>query len=212
MHFFPSIKATKQMIADGKIGEVGFISAVAGFLPKEYLPRHTDPKLWGGSFMDMCCYLLHLVVSLLGYELPEKILATSTFHEMGTDESTAVTMQYANGTKVQLYTTMAHRPPSEAMIVGKHNYIRLNNPLWSTESIETRHERQEFPIPRENFKRKMKHPNSEGLVYEIEAIRECLVKGEKECPLSSHKQSLVVAQLQERILDIIGIKFEIGQK
>lgn len=211
MHFFPSIKAAKQMIVDGKIGEVGFISAMAGFRPQEYLPRHTDPKLWGGSFMDLCCYLLHLVVSVMGYEHPEKILATSTLLQVGTDESTAVTMQYANGTKVQLYTSLAHRPPSEAVIVGQHNYVRLHNPLWSTESIETRHGRQEYPIPRENFQRKMKHPNSEGLVYEIEAIRECLMKGEKECPLSPHKQSLVVAQLQERILDIIGVKFEIDQ-
>ena len=208
MHFFPSVKAAKQLIADGKIGEVGFISARAGFRPKEYLQRHIDPKLWGGSFMDVGCYLLHLVVSILGYELPEKIFATSTLLDVGTDESTAVTMQYANGSKVELYTTLAHRPPSEALIVGQHNYIRLNDPMWAPDSMETRHGKQEFPLP-QNFKRKMRHPNGEGMAYEIEGIRECLLKGQKECPLSPHKESLVVAQLLEKILDIVGVKFEI---
>ena len=209
MKMFPAVREAIKLAKEGHIGSVKSLSANSGFYPGKYNVRHTDPKLWGGALTDMGCYTLHLAAALFGTQDPVDMKVTSVPMETGVDESTAITLKFEGGKLANLYATLGHKLPCNAVIGGTKGYVTIVDPFWSSEAIQTSDGLREFPLPPKNsFPEKMKHPNSEGMVYEIEEVYRCLLSGKKESELSSHKESLFVASLVEKVWKEIGYKSE----
>ena len=49
--------------------------------------------------------------------------------------------------------------------------------------------------------------NSGGLLFEANHVRECLKRNLKESHLVSHKDSLIIAEIQQEIMDQIGVSY-----
>lgn len=54
---------------------------------------------------------------------------------------------------------------------------------------------------------KFNYPNSCGLSYQAEAIRQALMKGKIEVPLMDHSQSMQLSGLEDKIRKILGIQY-----
>ena len=51
----------------------------------------------------------------------------------------------------------------------------MEDPFWTPTTRVKNGQKEEFPLPSSNLK--FNYDNSENLVFEIQAVRECLVKG-----------------------------------
>merc|ERR1711972_552843 len=50
---------------------------------------------------------------------------------------------------------------------------------------------------------------SEGMLYEVQAVEECLQKGLKEAPEYPLEESLVVARIMDAILKQVGVEYDL---
>ena len=75
MRFFPAIAELKKQIREGAIGDVMYVSASIGARRLD-TDRLNDPKLGGGSVLDMGIYPINFATMVFGGEKPESIHAS----------------------------------------------------------------------------------------------------------------------------------------
>ncbi|KAL5497634.1 hypothetical protein EMCRGX_G014143, partial [Ephydatia muelleri] len=98
--------------------------------------------------------------------------------ETGVDEFAAITLKYSGERVAQLTSTVGLNLKMDAVVVGTKGTLRLPFPFWCPSSLVTPTGTLEFPLPK--CSKPMNFPNSEGLSYEANEIRACLLKGVKE--------------------------------
>ena len=124
--FLPHYQLVKQMIANGKIGSIKYITAEFGYMPELPVPqRMFDPRLGGGSLYDIGIYPVFLTLDILGR--PDNIEAGMTQASTGIDEQCAIRFDYKNGVKAQLFSTFVANLAGAAEIVGDKGRIRFTN-------------------------------------------------------------------------------------
>ena len=64
----------------------------------------------------------------------------------------------------------------------------------------------DYPVP-QGAKYPYNFQNSGGLLFEANHVRECLQKNLKESPLVTHQDSLLIAEIQQEIMDQIGVSY-----
>ena len=209
MKMFPALREAMKLIAEEHVGKVRSLSASAGFFPTKYNVRHIDPKFWGGALADMGCYTVHLAAMVFKCEDPQEMKVVSVPMDTGVDESTSIMLKFKGGETARLYGTIGHKLPCEAVIGGTKGFITICDPVWCPEEIRTPDGTKKFPLPPPStFSKTMKHPNSEGMVYEVEEVYRCLKAGRKESELCPHKESLFAATIIERVWKEIGYKVD----
>ena len=82
----------RKKIADGEIGEVKYVYAHFGFRIPKLPDRLTDPKLGGGSILDVGVYPIHFATMIFG-ERPESVNTTGWLMETGVDETAFITLK-----------------------------------------------------------------------------------------------------------------------
>lgn len=75
----------------------------------------------------------------------------------------------------------------------------------STSIIDVDGTEKTWPLPPAKYD--FYYPNSCGLKYEAEAIRECIRAGKIENENVTHEESLVIARIQDEIRRQIGVKY-----
>src|SRR5580704_17801924 len=98
--FLPNYTKVQQMVEDGKLGDISSVLVNFGFIPKKPLaPRIYDPRLGGGTLLDIGIYNVFVVMSVLGK--PDIIEAYATLSSTGVDEQCAATFTYKEGAIAQ---------------------------------------------------------------------------------------------------------------
>lgn len=201
--FLPQFIKVKEMIQEGKTGEITSIRGDFGFTATYPNPvRLYDPALGGGSLMDIGIYPVFLALSLLGK--PDFIQADMTPAPTGVDEQCSVTFKYKNGAMAQLFSTIAGDTAVEADITGRNGRIRMTNRFHNlTCNVEFTKTGENTPEPVEVEK------DSEGYGYQYEARHagECLRLGLKESPVMSHQDSIDLIETLDAIRKIAGIHY-----
>lgn len=131
--FHPYFKRTLDLLADDAIGGIRHIEARFDvripYSPSEF--RH-DPALGGGALMDLGCYPVHWVRTLMGSE-PRVVQAECERSESGVDVMTRASLSFANGATATVMTAMGEdaREPHYArvLIEGDKGRITLENPI-----------------------------------------------------------------------------------
>jgi xylose dehydrogenase (NAD/NADP) len=124
----PQMLKVKEMIAEGRLGNLQFITSWMGF----YLPPENDwdyrlnPAMGGGSMWDTGVYPSSLSVSLAG--LPEAVWARQIIGETGVDIAFDAQMRFSGGVVAQLSTSFRSPIRDEAHIVGDKGAIHLSDP------------------------------------------------------------------------------------
>lgn len=62
-----------------------------------------------------------------------------------------------------------------------------------------------WPLPKSKIP--IKFFNSEGLRYEAEETRKCIRAGLLECSDVTHEESLRIANIQDKLRKVLGVKF-----
>ena len=83
----------------------------------------------------------------------------------------------------------------------------LETPLGVYEGGDSKGLHMDFLLPHLDLA--TNYPNSVGLCYEAEEVRQCLLRGDTESQIMSLDESLIVAEIADEILKQIGVNYEL---
>ncbi|RAJ12457.1 Gfo/Idh/MocA family protein [Arenibacter echinorum] len=196
--FNPSIKKVKQFVETGEIGPLAFVRADFAFyaLNRDFEGRVLNPKLAGGSLLDIGIYPIFLSYLLLGK--PDQILSTSNFHDNGVEVQTSLIFKYPKAQAI-LYSGFTSRSEMKAEISGEKGTIYIPARWHEAQgyTVERNGEKEEFSIP----------TTGRGYFYEIKEVHDCLDQGKLESRLWSHQNSLDLISLMDTVRKQNGIVF-----
>lgn len=199
--FLPSFRKVKEMLDTQEIGKIRMIQADFGFqAPYEPAGRIFNPALGGGSLLDVGIYPVFLALSLLGK--PDEIQAQAQIGDTNVDESCGILFKYNSGALAVLSSSVVAHQSIEANIFADKARIQMTSPFHTPQTRVQRIERfiTEEHIPIE----------SEGNGYNYEAIEvgKCLRENRIESAIMSHKDSLELMEVLDRIRAEAGIFYE----
>lgn len=197
--FNPSFRNAFDKIKRGEIGNVRYINADFAFYAEEKKDsRMFNLKMGGGSLMDIGVYPLFLAYTILG--IPESIYAKAIFHSSGVDLQTSIILNYKEAQAV-LFSGISNTSNMKATVSGTKGRINLN-PIW--------HMSESYTLIKENDETNYDFPTEEmGYKYEIEECHNCIQNNVIESQLWSHKNSLELIKIVEKVKNQIGLNFNI---
>lgn len=201
--FLPQYQKAIGIINAGTIGDIRWIQADFGFNAGDPpAQRLIDPRLGGGSLLDIGIYPVFLAQSILGK--PTEIHASMTPYQTGVDEQCVMTMKFQNGALAALSSTLSSHTPVEAVIAGTEGRILLKNRFHNaTSTIELAIGKEE-PKVLEVFR-------EAGFGYQFEArhVGECLRKGLIESPVMTHADTIMQMETLDAVRKICGIRYDV---
>lgn len=131
--FHPLFDRVLQILAAGEIGVVQSLKAHFN-IPIPYQPgelRH-EPALGGGALMDLGCYPLHWVRSVMRAE-PAVVSAKAIQQRAEIDEVMQAVLEFPGGQRAKIACSMAaDLPPgldAELVVAGDKGSLTVSNPL-----------------------------------------------------------------------------------
>lgn len=204
--FLPHYLKVRDMIAEGKLGELKGVLANFGFKPPEPVsPRLFEPALGGGSLLDIGIYPVFLAQSILG--VPDSITAKMDPAHTGVDEQCSMVFHYKNGMTANLFSTLASNLETDADIFGTKGRIRLTNRFYEPSATIQYYpdiitSRTIIPIEKEA---------GWGYQHEIRHVNECLQKGLTESPVWSLDDTFNLMQTLDRIRKEMGLIYKVDE-
>jgi predicted dehydrogenase len=126
--FLPHMIRVRQIIAQGKIGQVRTVIADHGqVLSTDPEHRLNNPALGGGALLDLGIYPVSLAVDILG--LPAEVQAISRPTATGVDAQISMLFSYDNGSHALLQACLDARGPMRASIIGSEGRIEISS-VW----------------------------------------------------------------------------------
>lgn len=192
--FLPHYQTMMAMLHEKKLGDIKSVLINFGFIPQEPIaPRIYDPKLGGGSLLDIGIYNVFFALSILGK--PDEIEASMTPSHTNVDEQCAILFKYKNGAFAQLFSTFASNLATEADINGNKGRIRLTTRFYEPSTVV------EFYPKYVDSKQIIEVKKESGFGYQYEArhVNDCLLKGLKESPVMKFDDTLLLMETLDRI-------------
>ncbi len=202
--FLPHYLKVRDMIAEGKLGELKGVLANFGFKPPEPVsPRLFEPALGGGSLLDIGIYPVFLAQSILG--VPDSITAKMDTAHTGVDEQCSMVFHYKNGMTANLFSTLASNLETDADIFGTKGRIRLTNRFYEPSATIQYYpdiitSRTIIPIEKEA---------GWGYQHEIRHVNECLQKGLTESPVWILDDTFNLMQTLDAIREQMGLRYSV---
>ncbi|XP_012934637.1 trans-1,2-dihydrobenzene-1,2-diol dehydrogenase [Aplysia californica] len=205
--FFPVSQLIREQISSGAIGDVKLVQANFS-IPIAEVPRLKQLDLGGGALMDIGLYPFQ-AANMVFKGKPQSIKSELTLNEQGVDKSGAVILNYGSGRMASLTFSAETQGGDNCLFIrGTKGTIQVPNPFWcSDQVILPSGEVKKFPLPHVDNPEKFNFFNCEGLTYEAQAVRECLLKGLKESPVVPHEDSETNMYILQQVLDQHGIKY-----
>lgn len=203
--FLPHYQKTSELIGKGSIGTIRTLSADFGFKSPEPKPQRLyDPKLGGGSLLDIGIYPVFLALDLFGE--PDQFNAVMNPYSTGVDEQIAISFSYRNGMIASLNSSFAVDTPVEATLNGTTGRIHMANRFHNPSSVVTIF--RDHSKPEELF---VQEEDGFGYQYEARHVQNCLAQGLKESPELPLSFSLRLMRLLDGIRQSCGIRYEADQ-
>ncbi len=196
--FNPSIVKVRELIAEGKIGDVAYLNANFGFygLDRDEDGRLLNPDLAGGSLLDIGIYPIFLAYLILGK--PDNIEAVSLFHKTGVEVQTSMIFEYPHA-QATLASGLRSNMQMRAEIAGSKGSAFLQDRWHETQgySLEIEGNMENFDLP----------TKGKGYSHEIEEVHDCLRKGKLQSEKWSLQNSLDLVNLLDEVRSITGTTF-----
>ena len=198
--FIPSTEKLLGLIKSKIIGDVKFMRADFGF-KGDTNPngRLFNRSLGGGSLLDIGIYPIYL--SLLTLGIPNDIKAMARISNTQVDSYCAMLFDYNNSEKAVLESTFEAETPTEAIIYGDKGAIKMHSPFHHSKRLSIWQNKELNKIIDIAYK-------GNGLYHEIEEVTHCLLKGKTESSKMTHKDSLDLITLMDKINQQIGLSFD----
>ncbi|XP_049574444.1 trans-1,2-dihydrobenzene-1,2-diol dehydrogenase-like isoform X1 [Syngnathus scovelli] len=205
VRFFPAYRELRRLLAQGEIGDVRMVRSEYGLslLP---LPRMELKELGGGALLEVGIYPLQFSIMVYGGERPESIKTEGVVLDTGVDETLVVTLKFSKNRMAVFTSSSGLQLYNDAIVVGTKGLIRFPSHMWCPETMVVNGKEKTYPVPEPHLPLNFVHTT--GLRYEAEEVRQCLLKGMKECPIVSHAESLLLAEVKEEILKQVGVVYD----
>jgi len=131
--FHPFFQRVLELIADDVIGGIRHIKAqFDAHIPYRSSELRHNPMLGGGALMDLGCYPVHWVRTLMGSE-PRVVRAECVRSEAGVDVATRASLHFPGGATAKITTAMddtaAEQHSAHVVVEGEKGRLTLENPI-----------------------------------------------------------------------------------
>ena len=198
--FLPVLVETRQLLADGAIGDVRIITADFGFCAS-FNPqsRLFDPHLGGGALLDVGVYTVSLASMVFGSP-PSRISSIAHLGQTGVDEQAAMILGYDRGQLAVLTTAIRANTPQEATLNGTEGQIQIHAPWWKPDALTLSVQGQEDQVV---------HLPLEGNGYNYEAVEamNCLRSGRAESDVMPLDETVAIMKTMDQIRAQWGLRY-----
>ena len=198
----PGMKKVQELLAANAIGPIKKMSADFCFTSSpEDKPRLFEQALGGGALLDVGIYPLTLACSFFGF--PKSIEAEADLTDKGVDATSAYFLNFANGAKAELYSSVVKESPGQAIIEGEEGTLTIHAKAWTLQKITLK-----------NGVEKTFDTSYEGSDYllQVEEVNQCLTQGLKESSVNSFEWTMNMMKLMDDLRDKMGVNYKTGTK
>ena len=184
-------------------------------------------ELGGGALLDIGCYTLNPLTWIFGEKLPDHIIANGVLdEEYNVDIQNAITVRYKKEGKDkafqfgQISMTSIANTINEYVVCGTTGKIVFRSPghkctelvLYKYDDRKRKdivsEEVMRFELPNvSDFKYGFNFRRSQGFIYQIDTVLECLDNGLVECPEYTWNEMMVIMKVMDEIRRQIGLKY-----
>ncbi|KAL0850999.1 hypothetical protein ABMA28_006892 [Loxostege sticticalis] len=201
--FSPVYLALEKEIQAGKLGEIKHVEANFG------APIATVDRL--SAVLDIGVYTLQFAQFVFKDE-PIKVTAVGNLNEYGVDTTETVILEYEGGRRAVLNVDSTVMLWNKATVVGTKGRMTVEEPLnfphtlIHVDGTVEKHSLHTSNIPY------VCDNTAAGLVYQALEVEICIRKGLLESPRMSHKDSLVLAKLEDAVRKQIGVHYDVDDE
>lgn len=193
--FLPNLKQARQWILDGKIGDITLGKLDIGFqAEKDRKSRYYNPALGGGAGYDILVYGYDILTWLVNQPI-QSTKIQALFTEDGVDKTEVVLLKFEDCLGVLTTTFEADMADQEqAVIYGSKGRIVIPHPHFgNTCTLYTEEGKTETFLDEKT---------SNGFVYEIQEVMECIQREDIESKTIPHAMTLKSSALYDEIMKL----------
>ncbi|KAK3768822.1 hypothetical protein RRG08_061279 [Elysia crispata] len=206
--FFPVYQFIREQVESGALGEIHTVQ-VSFATPISNVERMRKRELGGGGLMDLGCYPVQ-AANLVFKGRPESIHVQGTLMEdTGVDSSAVITLKYPGNKFAMLHYDMRTSAGANSFVIrGTKGNLVIPDKFWCPDRIVVGdNQLKYFQLPTVEEGRII-FVNSQGFCYEIQDIRECLLKGQIESSKIPHEDSETISYILTEVQKQLGVSFE----
>lgn len=202
--FFPASARLRDLLAQGTIGPVRYLTASFAFASKvDPKSRLYDPALAGGALLDVGVYALMAATGVLGWK-PVRVSSECTLASTGVDSGAFMQLRYEDGAVAHLMAGMTASTDHKMMIYGARGRIEVPD-FWHPTQLRVSlcdgsSVVYQFPEEREGFRHEFRH------------VCECILAGRTQSPVVSWEESVAVSELMEAMRREWGVIYPFEQQ
>lgn len=194
--FLPHMRALRQLLADGVIGEITHVYAAHG-QAISHVPRMARPELAGGALLDLGVYPISFTHDLLGP--PERIVGDGYRTAAGVDANVGMVLTYPQA-MATLATTMLARTDNRAEIAGTGGMVRVTDTFYNpTARLEL--------VQSDGTEQVIDPSITGGFQYEAAEVARCVAQGRAESELMRWQHTLDVLATLDTLRGQVGVTF-----
>ncbi|KAF2899961.1 hypothetical protein ILUMI_06228 [Ignelater luminosus] len=201
---FPAYEELKKIVNSGAIGEILHVKVSFG-RKFPHIERLASKELGGGTLLDLGIYTLQFAQFIFGGAEPDHVHATGSLNENGVDECVCAILSYPNGKLACISTEARVELSNEGVIYGTKGMITVPR-FWCPTTLITPNGTMDFELP-DTKNVQFKNFYSVGMAYEVQEVGRCVKAGFLESPKITHKETLQLARLMDKVRQEIGVVF-----
>ena len=169
--------------------------------PKWFRPTIVRADLCGGALMDLGVYLLHFARICFGSDIEKVVSHCMKSPDTGLDSQDAISLYYRDGRMANMQCSVMCANDRQGIISGTEGYLvidNINNPA-RVDIFDKDHRLQQTLRADSN--------ELTGYEYEIRACIDAISKGQTECQLMAHHETLEIMQQLDALRAEWGVHF-----
>jgi predicted dehydrogenase len=191
--FFPVMVQLRQILADGRIGQVRMLQADFGFrCNRDPQHRLLNPDLGGGGLLDVGIYPLSLASMVLGEF--KHVTGLAEIGDTGVDTQAGIVGRHPGDRISVLSCAVQTATPREAWILGTQGRVHLPDPWFAPRSMTIRDpdgSEEAFEPP----------ATGNGYNHQARAVGDCLARGQTENPDMPLDETLAILETMDQLRD-----------
>lgn len=186
--YMPSRKMIADIIANGTIGEIRYVTANLGY-HIDHLERIVNPALAGGALLDLGVYTINFARMILGSNI-KGIVSSAICTDTGVDAQHNITLTFGDNRMASLSSTISCTTNRDGIIYGTDGYLVIEN-INNPQSLSIYHsdyqllEKISVPV------------GISGYEYEVEAALSAIAEGKTECLEMPHAETIAVMEMMD---------------